>query len=173
MSAVLERVAKILVPVDGSDLSMRAAFAALELARRYNDSPPIGSGTIKGLTHPSVEVTALYVVDIGPKFENFAKYGFDFAAAEKGAIQHARTVTEGWFAKIGEKASAYNLVFRSEVTDNSQSSIVGAIIEYAEREHVDVIVVGSKGQSAFTTLLIGSVSSGVVTYAPCTVIVVR
>lgn len=112
-------------------------------------------------------------MDIGPKFENFAKYGFDFAAAEKGAVQQARTVTEGWFAKIGEKASAYNVRFRTKVADNSLSSIVGEIIDYAEREHVDVIVVGSKGQSAFTKLLIGSVSSGVVTYAPCTVIVVR
>lgn len=48
MSVVLERVSKILVPVDGSDLSMRAAFAALELARRYNDSPPTDSGTRTG-----------------------------------------------------------------------------------------------------------------------------
>jgi nucleotide-binding universal stress UspA family protein len=63
--------------------------------------------------------------------------------------------------------------FRAEITDNSSLSVVGEIVNYAENEHVDVIVIGTRGQSEFKKLLIGSISSGVVTYSPCTVIVVR
>ena len=63
--------------------------------------------------------------------------------------------------------------FRSEVTDNSLSSIVGEITDFAEKEDVDVIVIGARGQSEFKKLLLRSISSAVVTYAPCAVMVVK
>ncbi|HXX96043.1 MAG TPA: universal stress protein [Candidatus Bathyarchaeia archaeon] len=52
-------------------------------------------------------------------------------------------------------------------------SIVGAIVEYAERENIDVLVIGSRGLTGFKKLLVGSVASGVVTYASCPVMVVK
>ncbi|MEP0826638.1 MAG: universal stress protein [Nitrososphaera sp.] len=140
---------------------MRAADAAIELARRYNE----------GL-HP-VEVIALHVIDINPKFHLFSKYGFHYSEYEKAAVEEAGKVTEGWFSKIRQKAEACKVRFRSEVSDNSLLSVVGEIVNYAEREHVDVIVIGTKGHSEFEKLMMGSVSLGVATYAPCTVIIVR
>ena len=59
------------------------------------------------------------------------------------------------------------------MTDNSTVSIVGEIVNYAERENVDIIVIGTRGQSEFEKLLLGSVTSGVTIYAPCTVMVVK
>ena len=56
MPNALQKVSKILVPIDGSESSMRAAEAAIELAQRYK-----GNGT------SGVEVIALYVVDTGAK----------------------------------------------------------------------------------------------------------
>ena len=53
------------------------------------------------------------------------------------------------------------------------TSIVGAIVDYAERENIDLIVVGSRGLSGFKKLLLGSIASGVVTYAHCPVMVVK
>jgi nucleotide-binding universal stress UspA family protein len=53
------------------------------------------------------------------------------------------------------------------------TSIVGAIVDYAERENIDLIVIGSRGLSGFKKLLLGSVASGVVTYANCPVMVVK
>ena len=47
------------------------------------------------------------------------------------------------------------------------------IIDYAENNNVNLIVVGAKGRRGFKRLLLGSVASGVVTYAHCTVLVVR
>jgi nucleotide-binding universal stress UspA family protein len=48
-----------------------------------------------------------------------------------------------------------------------------AIVEYAERENIDLIVIGSRGLTGFRKLLLGSVASGVVTYAHCPVLVVK
>ena len=45
-------------------------------------------------------------------------------------------------------------------------SIVDAIVSFAEEENVDLIIIGTKGESsAIKKFLLGSVSSGVVTYA--------
>jgi nucleotide-binding universal stress UspA family protein len=157
----LSTISKILVPIDGSPSSMRAADAAVELARKYGkESGPI-------------EVIALHVIDINPKFHLFSKYGFHYSEYEKATLEEAGRVTEGWFSKIREKAEACKVRFRSEVSDNSSLSVIGEIVNYAEREHVDVIVIGTKGHSEFEKLMMGSVSSGVATYSPCTVIVVR
>ena len=157
----LSTISKILVPIDGSPSSMRAADASVALARKYSaESQP-------------VEVIALHVIDINPKFHLFSKYGFHYSEYEKAALEQAGKVTEGWFSKILDKAEAYDVRFRSEISDNSTLSVTGEIVNYAEREHIDVIVIGTKGNSEFDKLMMGSVSSGVATYAPCTVVIVR
>jgi len=38
---------------------------------------------------------------------------------------------------------------------------------------VDIIVAGTRGKSGFRKLLLGSVASGIVTYAHCPVLVVK
>jgi len=55
----------------------------------------------------------------------------------------------------------------------SPISVTGSIVEYAERENIDLIVIGTRGRSAFKRLLLGSIASGVVTHAHCPVMVVR
>ena len=47
------------------------------------------------------------------------------------------------------------------------------IVEAAEAEHADMIVVGSHGRGAVGRLFLGSVSEHVVRNAPCPVLVVR
>lgn len=47
------------------------------------------------------------------------------------------------------------------------------IIDEAEKEGTDVIVMGTRGQNAAQRWLLGSVSSRVVQHAPCNVLVVR
>ena len=61
---------------------------------------------------------------------------------------------------------------RREVIVNP-GSLVGAIVDYAEHEGVDLIVMGTRGRSGFKRVLLGSTASGVVTYAHCPVLVVK
>jgi nucleotide-binding universal stress UspA family protein len=48
-----------------------------------------------------------------------------------------------------------------------------ATVDYAEKEHIDLIVIGTRGRTGITRMLLGSVASGVVTYAHCPVLVVK
>ena len=47
------------------------------------------------------------------------------------------------------------------------------IVETAEEDRPDLIIIGSHGHSRWERLLIGSVSNSVVQHAPCSVLVVR
>jgi nucleotide-binding universal stress UspA family protein len=69
-------------------------------------------------------------------------------------------------------ARDYGIKARWEVLPSTES-IVGQIVDYADREKVDMIVIGTRGLGGFKRMLIGSVSSGVVTHASCPVLVVR
>ena len=46
-------------------------------------------------------------------------------------------------------------------------------MEYAERNYIDLIVMGTRGKTGFKRLLLGSTASGVVTYAHCPVLIVK
>ena len=45
--------------------------------------------------------------------------------------------------------------FRSEISGNSSLSVIGEIVNYAKREHVNVIVIGKKCHSEFEKLMMG------------------
>ena len=47
------------------------------------------------------------------------------------------------------------------------------LVEVAQSERADLLVVGSRGRTGITKLMLGSVSSHVVTHAPCSVLVVK
>ena len=48
-----------------------------------------------------------------------------------------------------------------------------ALIDAAKSEHADLLVVGSRGRTGLSKLLLGSVASHAVTHAPCSVLVVK
>jgi nucleotide-binding universal stress UspA family protein len=87
-------------------------------------------------------------------------------------LEKSKQEAQKWFDEIGKKAVANGVKLRTEVVA-SPTSVVPAIVDYAEKNKVDLIVVGTKGRSGFTKLLLGSVASGVVTYASCPVMVVK
>jgi len=71
-----------------------------------------------------------------------------------------------------KKGAANKVKVNTEVVA-SPTSVVPAIVDYAEKNNVDLIVVGTRGRSGLKKLLLGSVASGVVTYASCPVMVVK
>jgi nucleotide-binding universal stress UspA family protein len=63
------------------------------------------------------------------------------------------------------------LPIRQVVTVSNTPAL--AIVEYAAREHIDLIVTGTHGRGAVAHLLMGSVAERVVRTAPCPVLTVR
>ena len=47
------------------------------------------------------------------------------------------------------------------------------MVDLAEKENVDLIVVGTRGNTGFKKMLLGSVALEVVTYSDCSVMVVK
>ncbi|MDG6934563.1 MAG: universal stress protein, partial [Nitrososphaerota archaeon] len=48
-----------------------------------------------------------------------------------------------------------------------------SIVDYAERQGADLIVLGTRGMGNLKRALLGSVSTGVATHAHCSVLIVR
>jgi nucleotide-binding universal stress UspA family protein len=147
--------AKILVAVDGSQPSMNAAVHAISLANEYQ-----------------ARLTGLYVIpsNIG--------YGYlddntlpKWPAEIRRIVSNAITKGEGYLDSIKEKATENAIQFESKVILGG-SSVVRAIIEYAENNDTDLIVMGTIGILGFKRLLLGSTAS-VVTYAHCPVLLVK
>ena len=62
---------------------------------------------------------------------------------------------------------------RAEIIDSAQSTYAAIVDDYAEKENVDLIVIGTTGKTGFKRILLGSVALGVITYATCPVLVVK
>jgi len=92
--------------------------------------------------------------------------------AIKDVLETQKKDVENWFDEIRSKLKNTNI----SVTDKiiiSVSSIVGEIIGFADKEKVDLIILGTRGRTGFKKLLLGSVAEGVVTHSSCPVMVVR
>ena len=81
-------------------------------------------------------------------------------------------IEEKSFSKIKEKCKQNNVRVITEVVLRNKS-VAADIIDYAENNNVNLIVIGTKGRTGFKRLLLGSVASAVVTYAHCPVMVVK
>jgi nucleotide-binding universal stress UspA family protein len=55
----------------------------------------------------------------------------------------------------------------------SYTTIESAIVDYAKRNHVDLIVIGTTGHSGFKKLMPGGVASGVIKHSHCPVMMIK
>ena len=74
--------------------------------------------------------------------------------------------------KVKKKAKENGVKVRTDVVLGT-SSVVKEIVEYADKNKIDMIVIGSRGLSGIKKMLLGSVANGVVTYAHCLVLVTK
>jgi nucleotide-binding universal stress UspA family protein len=140
--------------MDGSELSMKAADYAIAIAKREDDN---------------AEIITLHVIHSEIKY----LYSTLIASSiRETVIEAAKQKAQKWLSKVRQKADENSVKLKTEFIVDP-TSIVGAIVDYAERENIDLIVVGSRGLSGFKKLLLGSIASGVVTYAHCPVMVVK
>lgn len=150
------KIAKILTAVDGSDHSKIAALHAINLAEKYGS-----------------ELTALYVVSPDVRYgylEDTVTPGLPGPLKEVVilAMEQGRKFVD----EIKQEGSSKNIKIQSEVIVASES-VSKAIVEYAEEQKIDLIVVGTRGISGIKKMLLGSTASGVVSHAHCPVLVVK
>jgi nucleotide-binding universal stress UspA family protein len=73
--------------------------------------------------------------------------------------------------RISEQSVSAEVNLKTE-TIKAESSVVDEITGYAEKENIDLIVIGIRSVSEFRFML-GSTATGVVVNAPCPVLVVK
>ncbi len=88
---------------------------------------------------------------------------------EEQIVQQAREITER-AATMLDGDAAPGLRARAVVMQGDPKSVIA---DRAKTEQVDLVLVGSHGASAIERFLVGSVASGVVRHAPCSVEIVR
>ncbi|MDQ2684246.1 MAG: universal stress protein [Thermoproteota archaeon] len=148
---------KILVPIDGSKNSMKAVEYGIDIAQIYG-----------------CDLIVLHVL--------FSQSGFAFhTETVTGTIttsslddlnNEARQDAERLFNEVKKISERTKIKVKTEVVV-TVISVVEAILSYAEKEDIDLIVVGSKGRSGWKKLILGSIASGISTYAHCPVLIVK
>jgi nucleotide-binding universal stress UspA family protein len=138
----------ILAPTDFSDYSKQALRDAFELAQTF--------GAKLSLLH--VLEPSLYLGEFTPP-----TMGEDLLGdlERQASAELARVLPEAQQATIE--------VTRSVVMGSPSQKIV----ETAETEHVDLILMATHGRTGLSHLLIGSVAERVVRTAPCPVLTIR
>src|SRR5918999_250213 len=150
-------IRKILVPVDGSSPSVKALQYAFHLAElQTSDAELI-------VMHVLEDVKQGGAIGLQAKYGNVRLVEGFKRARKEAALE--------WLKQIEEAAKKKGIRLKTEVLDGD--SKVKVIIDYAKKNGVDLIVIGSRGLTAFKRLLLGSVANAVVSNAPCPVMVVR
>jgi len=149
-------VRKILVATDGSENANRAVEAAAALAKQF-DCELVILNVIATMVPPVYFSRGFSF----PADEYYSKYFEE--AGKRAATLVNEAVKDTKLAGV----NARGVYLRSTL------SVAEAIMEYATKEDVSLIVVGTRGNGGFERLLLGSVSSAIVSHAHCAVLVVR
>lgn len=147
--ATVIQLRKILVPVDFSAFSERALDSACSLAEQFE-----------------AEVHLLYVSDafscVFPEV-GMPTYGTGEFLAQQAAIASDCLLTLPGAQRQG------GLTIVRQIRDGTPYA---EIINYADEESVDLIVMGTHGRSGLEHVLLGSVATHVVRESPCPVMTV-
>lgn len=142
----------ILLATDGSAASVHAAELAVSLARSHNS-----------------KLTAVYVVDPYPyigvgEINPMGFQAYMSAAQDQAAQAHAQVES---LCKQGDTPVALQVRMVENV------GAANGIVQSAETEGADLVVLGSHGRSGIARLMLGSVSTKVVAESKVPVLVTR
>lgn len=128
---------KLLVTLDGSELSERAIEPAMEIARAFHSQ-------LLFLRVPVIETQAAMAYGMGIPYEGELKRSQD----------EADSYLYGWQTSLlGSGVSV-----RTEVVSGSPAEV---ILDVAGAEHIDLIVMSTHGRSGLSRLMYGSVAESV------------
>jgi nucleotide-binding universal stress UspA family protein len=136
------------VPIDFSDVTEKVLATARELARSFGS-----------------KIVLLHISEPEPEFVGFepGPQSVRASVARDFKAEHQRLdELKASFAGQGSEVLALHI----------QGSIVEKILDQAAEHGAGLIVIGSHGHGALYSLLVGSVTTGVLKNAPCPVLVV-
>lgn len=136
---------KILLAADGSDHSLRAADRAIKLAQINKESV----------------VHIIYVVDgDDTKIDVLHHWNdSDFSQKRKELI-----------APVEDKMKIADVQYETQIIHGNPGP---SIVQYANSEQFDIVVIGSRGLNALQEFVLGSVSHKVAKRANCSVLIVK
>ena len=142
-------ITNILVPFDGSTYSVKAFNAAVEIAKRKD-------AKIKVLTCLEKENLGAWYVD---------------KRVNKQIIKDAKEFAMGFLSKLEKIAKDSDVSLSVHILE--AKSISKQIVDFANSKKINLIVIGSNGQTGFNRFLLGSVSNAASQSAKCPVLIIR
>ena len=150
---------KMLVAIDGSDASSKAADYAIFLSKQYN----------------AELLYALHVIHPADVDLSFGQIKEEIPPSSYHVVANTnnnnKEEAQKYLDKVKLMANEKNVQIKTEII--ASINVAGGIVDYAEDKDVSLIVVGTRGKSGFKKVLLGSVAGDVVTYAHCPVLVVK
>jgi nucleotide-binding universal stress UspA family protein len=141
---------KVLVPVDGS----RYSSEGLKVASHY----------------AKTKDAQLYLITVIP---SVADIDLELSASERDRIlESMKKRGEELLEKAKEQMKSYGVSKVNTVLATAPSAAM-EIVTFAEKEKIDLVVIGSRGRSANQRFHLGSVAENVVRHSPSCVYVVR
>lgn len=137
-------IAKLLVPLDGSENSMRGLDMAITLAKQCNAA-----------------ITAVHSTYI-QSHSSFRNANEDYESSD----EHVKEIME----KTGQKVAKYGIKFDYKIMNGD---IGYNIIKYAKENGSDMIIMGSRGRNSIKNMLFGSVSNSVLQTSKIPVLIVK
>jgi nucleotide-binding universal stress UspA family protein len=139
----------IVVGTDGSETAIQAVRQAVEIAGTLNATLEFVSAYPSGRRGATQRDAAPH----DPEDALFRRQQVDALLSDAAALAASAGVSVHTHAREGDPAQA--------------------IIEVAESEKADLIIVGNKGMAGAKRFLLGSVPNKVSHHAPCSVLIVR
>ena len=138
------RISKILVAIDGSEHSFKASEYALELAKSF--------------------VAQLYAVTVTyiPESDHLSQKEVLSKSLVEDSSNNGMKDAGNWFENFTQNAKEHNIQLKTELI-NSARPVDYVILEYAEEQKIDLIVVGTRGRTGFKKLMLGSIASSIIT----------
>lgn len=143
--------ARIVVGTDGSETATEAVRRAIELASKYD---------------ASVDVVSAYDPVPSGRLR-------DEAVEAPSDIEHQIHPHEDVDATLGAAGEVAKQAKVKFETFSRQGDPADAILDVAEENKADLIVVGNKGMTGAKRFLLGSVPNKVSHHAPCSVLIVQ
>jgi nucleotide-binding universal stress UspA family protein len=156
LSSIRSRISKILVPLDDSESATNAADYALLISKGLN-AEVIATHVVR--TEDALIATDSLIEDLGT------------ITTGDSILQKVKEDAQKWFNEIKQKSNANGIRLRTGLVI-SPIEIEDAIVNYAERENVDLVVIGG-GKSGLKERLLGSTTSRVATQIKGPILIVK